>query len=696
MTLDPRYFELLDHLGRTGTVGELATSDRALVALRHDVDHNLDHALEMAFWEARAGCRATYFLLNTTDYWSDPDFSLKVRQLADFGHEIGLHVNSLAAWYRGLVDDPTADLHAALAQLRACDVPVVGISAHGDKACYEGGFTNFWWFADLARAREREDGISAEGIRVDDPAYRIALPEGTTLRRGDGAEVRLWSASLATFGIDYVASHIPYDRYFTDSGGGWTRSPDPRTVAKLDRERVQILVHPIHWQAPPRRWFFLSTARSGSTWLARLLERASSARGLHEFTLNHRFDGTALTPDKRTSDQVDALFADGPLLEQLMRESREWMSGLQADVAEANVYLVHALRILQEVFPDATLVHLCRDPNRVVRSLLIRRWYETPHDSAHPRIPVADWETASQLDRVASYVVQVNEQLLATRLPRVQLEQLSADPQALADAMAALGIAFYPRLAGDSFGEPVNVGAAGDVPPVTAWGPGERAHLATRLGQLPARLGYGSTVGSPGDLARRALPPQSVARVRSLRTVARYRLEMAELALLATEPLAGHLQRAQALRHKLVFPAEVNSVAFLSPWLMPQRASPGGPAQDVLAARTTGRVAVKWRCGEPGTTWAAPSAAHVSVALTAVATTPDVRLFVLCYQPDGTLLEARPLFRLRPEVQKAAAEIALRPLTTRFRLALQAAVPECQVEVALIQLVLRITRPIYV
>jgi hypothetical protein len=699
MTLDPSYFELLDHLGTTASVGELARSDpRApLVALRHDVDHNLDYALEMAFWEARAGCRATYFLLNTTDYWNDPDFDLKVRQLADFGHEVGFHVNSLAAWYRGLTDDAAADLRTALARLRGCGVPVEGMAAHGDRACYAGRFTNFWLFDDFAALRVREDGISAEGVRVDDPTQQIPLPAEPVLRRGDGATMQLWSLRLADFGIRYVASHIPIDLYFSDSGGSWARSPDPRTVPDLRQRRVQVLVHPIHWRAPPRRWFFLSTARSGSTWLARMLDRASSARGLHEFTLNHRFQGSALRLDKRTSDQVDALFADAPLVERLMRESRAWTSCLEADVAEANVYLVHALSTLQQVFPEATIVHLCRNPNEVVRSLLNRRWYETPHDTAHPRVPTADWQAASQLDQVAAYVVWANERLLAARLPRVQLERIAAGPQAFADALAELGIAFYPRLAGEAFGKPVNVATREDVPPVGQWGPDERARLAARLGQLPARLGYGPAAEPPPACPRPTLPRRAIARIRSVRTVATYRLGPAELALLATEMLSGHLHRANAAPDRIIFPPHVNSIVFLSPRLMP-RSYPVRLWRTLLPnkrANSADPGRVRWRWGEPDTTWSAPATTHLQVSVSAVPTTPDVRLFVLSYRPDAKLVEARPLFRLRPDVRTAEAEVALRPFTSRFRLALHATAPERPVELTFDQLALKITRPIY-
>ena len=72
-----------------------------------------------------------------------------------------------------------------------------------------------------------------------------------------------------------------------------------------------------------------------------------------------------------------------------------------------------------------------------------------------------------------------------------------------------------------------------------------------------------------------------------------------------------------------------------------------------------------------------------------------MRLFLLSYQSDDALLEARPLFRIRPGVPKAEAEVALRPLTARFRLALQAAAPEHPVELTFSQFRLKITRPVY-
>ena len=57
MSVRQDYFEYLAHFGHTVTVRELADAPGQpdMVALRHDVDHDLDVALEMAYWERWSG-----------------------------------------------------------------------------------------------------------------------------------------------------------------------------------------------------------------------------------------------------------------------------------------------------------------------------------------------------------------------------------------------------------------------------------------------------------------------------------------------------------------------------------------------------------------------------------------------------------------------------------------------------------------
>ena len=83
MSIKPDYFRYLNHIGESITLRELHDApDRPhAVALRHDVDHDLDLALEMAHHEHARGIRATYFLLHSAGYWQDPQLADKCGQL---------------------------------------------------------------------------------------------------------------------------------------------------------------------------------------------------------------------------------------------------------------------------------------------------------------------------------------------------------------------------------------------------------------------------------------------------------------------------------------------------------------------------------------------------------------------------------------------------------------------------------------
>ena len=69
-----------------------------------------------------------------------------------------------------------------------------------------------------------------------------------------------------------------------------------------------------------------------------------------------------------------------------MIEAWEEFEASRSDVAEVNIYLANFLVQLRTVFPEATFVHLSRDPVKVVNSLLNRNWYDTPEDQRHPRL----------------------------------------------------------------------------------------------------------------------------------------------------------------------------------------------------------------------------------------------------------------------------------------------------------------------
>ena len=499
MTFSAELFAVLAHLGPTRPVVELLGDAPDVVALRHDVDHDLDVALELAAWEHRRGQRATYFLLPTAAYWSSTGFAEKVRQLHDYGHEVGLHLNVLAEWTAGGVD-VRARLDEELAVLRGCGVDVVGVSAHGDRLCYEHGFSNAWLLSDL-----RPDdpaalaGLSAEGVPSPTASFQLPAPPPDGILRVEGRVQPLWSVHLADAGLRYEAVHTAADAYYTDSGGRWTRSPDPRDH-DLSRGRHQVLVHPEHWRGAPRQWFVLSTARSGSKWMATVLDAASSASADHEFTLNHRLepDGS-VRAEHRTGAGFVELQRRADEARQLIAEARAVRDDAGVDHVEANVYLAHFLDELRAVHPDAVLVHLRRDPREVVRSLLERDWYDTPEDDRHPVVDVRGWDGMSQLERCCWYVRRTNEVLVGACHLSIALEDATRDPGSLVDVWSRAGVAVHPRLLQPLVDQRVNAQRDRWLGSLADWSPDADATLAAILGKADADRT--ATAGTDGATA---------------------------------------------------------------------------------------------------------------------------------------------------------------------------------------------------
>ena len=493
MALSTAYFDYLDHFEATVSVSQLFERPHAtdMIALRHDVDYDLDLALEMSFWEKERGVQSTYYLLHTAPYWNAPQFIDKCLQIQDFGHEIGLHLNLLSEWVQGKINDIASTLDHILTPLRQAGVRLTGVAAHGDKLCYQHQFINYWCFTELKPQNPEisEDGLSAEGIPVLEPKFRISYPDSHQLARDDGCQLPLWSVSMQEFGLVYDAAHVGYDGYFTDSGGKWTRSPDPLQQS-LKTGRYQILMHPIYWRGPQKIYFFLSTARSGSKWLVNLLESASSVHARHEFSLNHRFQEEELLADKRTTDNFLDLVQNQIEAEELLREARTWIAKLPGDYAEANVYLERFLPALEEIFPTALFVHLHRNPKAVIRSIINKGWYDTPDDARHPRIEITQWDSLRQFEKACWYVRHTNDSLLAICQERLSFEQAVTDIKDLSARLKHLGIALYPRLALNEHGKQINANRENQFPDYRTWSIRKKWTFHVICAPINQALGY--------------------------------------------------------------------------------------------------------------------------------------------------------------------------------------------------------------
>jgi hypothetical protein len=233
-----RYDELLARLDAADVdvvplrdLGRASASDRAVVALRHDVDESLESALELARLEHSRGLSATYFALHTARYWASAKLIPSLRRLQDdFGHEVGWH-NDLVTLQCVHDVDAVAFLAHELERLRAAGLVVGGSAPHGSPWCYRLGFHNNYFFSELA------DQIV--------PGF----PNNETVVTGRGPRT-IPHVSMADFGLTYDAYHLDNDLYFSDTasvdGRRWHTDELDLSVLAPTHKAV-ILVHPCHW-----------------------------------------------------------------------------------------------------------------------------------------------------------------------------------------------------------------------------------------------------------------------------------------------------------------------------------------------------------------------------------------------------------------------------------------------------------------
>ena len=226
-----------------------------VIGLRHDCDagHSLATAVKMARWEQERGYRSTYYILHTSPYWHYPNFREMLDDIAECGHEIGIHADALAEALK-TGGDPDVILLEAITELRSYGFPVTGVAGHGNPICNrdagpgEGSFANDEQFVECARPKE-------------------GAPD-RTITRGS-VSLKLRPRPLADFGLQYEALvlGLPYPFRCSDSGGKWLNPGFEETVTRWDemltaspylrakmRRTNPHLLRPLHLLIHPDWW----------------------------------------------------------------------------------------------------------------------------------------------------------------------------------------------------------------------------------------------------------------------------------------------------------------------------------------------------------------------------------------------------------------------------------------------------------
>ena len=165
-------------------------TDLKVVGIQHDVDHNIEHALKFATWEAREDFHSTYFVLHTAWYYEDKSMLYRcMDKMLELGHEVGVHHN---------VAGDVNKLRTVLDELRGRGYKIVGTSAHG-------AVKGFWDCTVYDKIKPQELGIEYEAVIL-----------GKTLN---------WT---------------------TDNHGVWWCEPSVAMMGENGKQ-LDILMHPCHW-----------------------------------------------------------------------------------------------------------------------------------------------------------------------------------------------------------------------------------------------------------------------------------------------------------------------------------------------------------------------------------------------------------------------------------------------------------------
>lgn len=213
------------------------SSDKVVIAMRHDIDYDIPSALRFARREFKLGIRATYFLLNTADYYGitkrdtiirNPDVLKYILKLQnEYKHEIGWH-NDLVTQQIVYNFDIKKYLTSELSWLRGNGIRIDGSVYHGSEFCYKYLYLNSYIWRN-------------SGINTNFPSFDSVLI--------NNAYIKIKKFVYSDFGLSYEGS-LKCDYFFADvfffDNKRWNMSMFDWNSLKPG-DKVIILTHPALW-----------------------------------------------------------------------------------------------------------------------------------------------------------------------------------------------------------------------------------------------------------------------------------------------------------------------------------------------------------------------------------------------------------------------------------------------------------------
>lgn len=220
------------------------SEDKVIIALRHDIDYDIDASVRFARREHQLGISGTYYVLHTADYYTrmedyyakhkllrNPeilDYLIKIQN--EYNHEIGWH-NDLLTLLVHYNINACEYLRTELKWLRSNNLKITGTSSHGSHYCYTYHYLNgYFW----------------KGYGRDEYFYNYdSVPARNRL-------VNITKYDLSDFGFSYEANLIDVDKVYADvfkyNGRRWHMNMVDWNSIPLG-SKIILIIHPALWDS---------------------------------------------------------------------------------------------------------------------------------------------------------------------------------------------------------------------------------------------------------------------------------------------------------------------------------------------------------------------------------------------------------------------------------------------------------------
>lgn len=170
--------------------------------------------------------------------------------------------------------------------------------------------------------------------------------------------------------------------------------------------------------------FATGMGRSGSTFLANLVNQSENASGVHEYFADKFFQGLSYYSPNHPHLAAHLREREAALREQ----------GVEL-VVDADPFLRYGVHTVKELWPDAPLFHLARNGRKVIASMYQRTSYSS-REKRQPILPLTpeeyhDWPSFSRFEKLCWYWADAIRTMTDAGLPLLRLEDITTDFQLL-------------------------------------------------------------------------------------------------------------------------------------------------------------------------------------------------------------------------------------------------------------------------